>query len=263
MRLLVRRPEAAEALRALGAELAPGDITDPDSLKSALSGVDAVVHIAAFFRGATLEQMQRVNEEGTELLARLALEAGVRRFVFCSTNRVYPNGLGRPARESDPIPALQTPYPQSLAAAYPRSKAEAERRLLALEKTDSIGLRVLRLAFVYGEGDPHLREFFSLVRDWSPERRLQMVHHADVGQALLRALTAEGIDGRIYNIADDAPMTAFELAELERLPAPDANAGTKDFDPWEMIVSTARARTELGFRPIYPSAASARDAGAL
>jgi nucleoside-diphosphate-sugar epimerase len=90
-----------------------------------------------------------------------------------------------------------------------------------------------------------------------------MVHHADVSQALQRAIATSGIDGQIYNVADDAPMSLAELLRLNGLPesASDANAFLKD--PWEMIVDTLRIRDELGFRPIYPSYYAARDAGAL
>jgi nucleoside-diphosphate-sugar epimerase len=90
---------------------------------------------------------------------------------------------------------------------------------------------------------------------------LQLVHHADASQGLWLALHAEGVDGRIYNCADDAPVTAWDLHALagKRMPA-----GNDDLDdPWFGVVATERIRTELGFRPIYPTVWSARDAGAL
>ena len=92
---------------------------------------------------------------------------------------------------------------------------------------------------------------------------MHMAHHADVGQALLRALHTQRIEGAIYNIADDAPITAQEL--VQHIPHPElpkANVSLP-YDPWEMIVDTSRARKELGFRPIYPSFYSAMDAGVL
>jgi nucleoside-diphosphate-sugar epimerase len=126
-----------------------------------------------------------------------------------------------------------------------------------------LGLRIVRLAFVYGEGDPHLAESLRWARDWPAHQRLQLVHHADVGQALLLALRAGGVDGRVYNAADDAPVSAVELYALNHeQPPPDAGARPLD-DPWAGIVDTTRIRRELGFRPIYPSVWTARDAGAL
>jgi nucleoside-diphosphate-sugar epimerase len=90
-----------------------------------------------------------------------------------------------------------------------------------------------------------------------------MVHHADVSQALLRAVATAGIDGRIYNVADDAPMSLAELRRLNGLPEGASDADATFNDPWELIVDTLRIRDELGFRPIYPSYYAARDAGAL
>ena len=90
-----------------------------------------------------------------------------------------------------------------------------------------------------------------------------MVHHADVAQGLLRLLYAPGIDGRVYNIADDAPVTTVDLHQLNGVEVPADLHDRTDPDPWYGIVSTGRIRRELGFRPLYPSVWTARDAGAL
>lgn len=254
VRILVRRAEQAEAFRALGAEVVIGDLSQPETLDQAVAGVDTVVHLAAFFRGADAELIKSTNEEGALSLARASIAAGVQRFVFTSTNLVYGPGRGRPAREEDePQPIF--PYPQS--------KVAAEKALQELTHQEGLGLRVLRLAFVYGEGDTHIADFFPRSREWNPAKRLHMVHHADVSQALLRATFAPGIDGQIYNVADDAPISMAELLRLNKQPE-RANASTASaYDPWDMIVDTLRIRDELGFRPIYPSYYTARDAGAL
>jgi nucleoside-diphosphate-sugar epimerase len=92
-----------------------------------------------------------------------------------------------------------------------------------------------------------------------------MVHHADACQALIRLL-APAVPGEVYNVADDAPVTAAELRLLHGEPEPGGArlaAGAAAFDPWSGVVSTLRARDELGFRPLYPSVWTARDAGAL
>jgi nucleoside-diphosphate-sugar epimerase len=187
-------------------------------------------------------------------LARAALAAGARRFVFASTNLVYGHGRGRPAREGDP------PAP---AHAYPPAKAAAEDALRELGRGEGLGLRILRLAFVYGEGDRHLAESLMWARTWPASQRLHMVHHADVGQGLVRALRAEGIDGMTFNIADDAPVTAAELHSLNGEPVPEDAASRPLDDPWEGIVDTTVARATLGLRPIFPTVCAAKDAGGL
>jgi nucleoside-diphosphate-sugar epimerase len=254
VRVLVRQAERAEFLRQQGAEVAIGDLLQPDTLAQAIAGVEAIVHLAAFFRGATPEQAQATNQDGTLALAQAALGANVPRLVFISTNLVYGPGRGRPAREDD------TPQPPQ---AYPQSKAAAEQALLEFYRTHGLGLRIMRLAFVYGEGDPHLTEIVGWLRAWNPAKRLHMVHHADVAQALMLALDMPGIDGRIYNVADDEPVTSAEILRFLGEPVAQEAEAPPLNDPWEGIVDTARIRNELGFRPHYPSFQTARDAGAL
>jgi dihydroflavonol-4-reductase len=90
---------------------------------------------------------------------------------------------------------------------------------------------------------------------------MHLIHHADAAQSAIRALHAPGIDGRIYNAADESPVTAVELHAVNGVPFPDSPTG--QVDPWHGIVDTTRIRQELGFRPYHPSVWSARDAGAL
>jgi nucleoside-diphosphate-sugar epimerase len=254
VRVLVRDSRRAESLRDRGADVVVGDLRDADVCKRAVDGVGAVVHLGASFRRVPTEETISVNETATVELARGALAAGVERFVFANTNLVYGPGRGRPAREDDPL--APTGY-------YPRSKAVAEGALMSLHDRDGLGVRVLRIAFVYGDDDPHLAESLMWAREWAAHKRLHMVHHADVAQALIRGLRGEGIDGQAFNVADDAPVTALELHQLNgERPAADAAHRALD-DPWEGIVDTAKIREQLGFRPIYPSVYAAKDAGAL
>jgi nucleoside-diphosphate-sugar epimerase len=255
VRAVARGEVAAERVKAAGAEPVLADLLDPDGYRAALRGRDAVLHLAAVLRSTDDDEIRRVNLEATRRLAGAALDAGVARFVFTSTTLVYPGGLGRPASEDD------EPAPPAAWGAYPASKAEAERALLALHRDRGLGLRIVRLAFVYGEGDPHLAESLRWAGQWPGHQRLQLLHHADAAQAIGRALHAPGVDGRAYSAADESPVTAVELHALNGVPFPDRPAG--DADLWHGLVDTTRIRQELGFRPWYPSVWSARDAGAL
>jgi nucleoside-diphosphate-sugar epimerase len=255
VRILARDPVRAEPLGRLGAEVAIGDLRDSGTLEEALKGVGAVVHLGAAFRGVAAEEAVTVNHTATVELAQSALRAGVSRFVYASTTLVYGPGRDRAALETD--------EPAPPGAAYPTSKAAAEQTLLQLHQAEGLPLRIARLAFVYGEGDPHLAESLLWARDWPLHKRLHMVHHADVGQALLRAVQANGADGQIFNVADDAPVTALELLNLNREPIPEEAASRTLDDPWEGIADTAKIRRELGLRPIYPTVYTAKDAGAL
>ncbi|MGA2665211.1 MAG: NAD(P)-dependent oxidoreductase [Nitrososphaerales archaeon] len=258
VRALVRQGPSVQRLREQGAEVVKGDLLRSESLDAALKGVETVVHLAAFFRGATPEQIREVNLVGTERLATAARRAGVKRFVFASTGSVYPPGLNRPAQEAD------SPGPAAPSTPYPASKVAAEAMLMEMDRDEGLGLRILRLGFVYGEGDRHVWEIMPLMSGRNPTRRMHAVHHADVGQAVARALspgTRPG--GKVYNVADDGPITLLELMRLARVPEPSPEKFALPFDPWEGIMDTRRAREELGFRPLYPSCYSSLDAGAF
>lgn len=258
IRLLVRDADRVANLAARGADVLVGDLRDQETVKRALEDVDTLLHAAATFRNAPAEEIWAVNHGATVELAKAAVSADIGRFVFLSTNLVYGPGRGRPLREDDEFRPAQA-FPSG---AYPESKAAAETELFELHQTHGLGLRTLRLAFVYGDGDPHLAESPMFARNMAAHQRMAMVHHADVAQAVFRALRTPGIDGRAYNVADDAPMTAYELLAFNGVDPENVSGRTLD-DPWQGIVDATRIRTELGVRPIYPSVYAARDAGAL
>ncbi|MGW2458714.1 NAD-dependent epimerase/dehydratase family protein [Streptomyces sp. NPDC001761] len=252
VRVIVRDETRAAALAERGAEVVVGDLRDTDVLGKALTGADAVVNIAASFRGVPDEEIRAVNRDAAVELGRAAVASGVRRFVQASTILVYGEGRGRPHVEDDPsVPG------GPMWMTYPESKLEAEHGLLALEGLD---VRIGRLAFVYGEGDPHLPGITRWTATQPATKRHHLVHVADAAQGLLRLLYAPGADGRVYNIADDAPVTVLEIHQLLGAEPP---ADGPDPDPWYGIASTDRVRRELGYRPHFPTLWAARDVGAL
>ena len=246
VRALVRDPKRAEGLLEARIELAVGDLLDADSLVAAVRGVDSVVHCAAFFRGATPEQARAVNDLGSQHLARAALAASVRRFIFTSTGLVYGSNGGRLAREDDPCAPT---------AAYPVTKLAAERFLLAIEGLDA---RVLRLPFVYGDGDRHIEEAIAFLRRCPPSERMSIGHHADVAQAVTLLLDAPSPAHRIYNVVDDeAPELATLFASVGA-PPPDGSDAERGY----ALLDGRRIREDLGFRPKFPRLADAIAAGA-
>lgn len=249
VRALVRDPGRASALREHDVELVRGDLLEVASLEGAVRGVDAVVHCAAFFRGATEEQAHAVNDVGTQHLAAAARAASVGRFVFTSTGLVYGSTGGRLAREDDPC----TPVP-----GYPASKLAAERALFAVEGLD---VRVLRLPFVYGDGDPHIAEAIPMMRAFPPTLRMSIGHHADVAQAVARVLDHPSPSHRIYNVVDDEAPDLATLFASVGAPPPDGSA-TEAARTFEIELDGTRIREDLGFRPEYPRLRDALAAGA-
>ncbi|MEY9932919.1 nucleoside-diphosphate-sugar epimerase [Catenulispora sp. GP43] len=262
VRALVRDPESAPALRlrAAGADLVVGDLATLDSagFKDVVDGTASVIHLAATFRDApTPERATAVNADASAALAEAALAAGVTRFVFASTNLVYGGGHTAPQNEQT------EPGPIAWGGPYPASKIAAEKALQDLRTHRGLDLRVVRLAFVYGDGDPHIEEFMKRPLDWHPSRRLQMVHHADVAQGLILALRAEGVSGEAFNIADDSAAT---LAEIYRYMGRELTPEMTErpvTEPWFGMVENTKARRVLGYRPLYPTMWQAVDAGAM
>lgn len=244
VRALVRDPARAADLPNERVELVRGDLRDADSLGAAVRGVDAVVHCAAFFRGATAEEAHAVNDLGTRHLAEAARRASVRRFVFTSTGLVYGATGGRAAGEDAPC------APE---AGYPASKLNAERFLLALADLD---VRVLRLPFVYGDGDPHIEEVLPMMRGFDPRQRMSIAHHVDVAQAVMLVLDAAAPAHRVYNVVDDeTPDLATVFAAVGEPPPDGSNA--ERGRAFEAVLDGRRIREDLGFRPAYPRLADA------
>lgn len=118
---------------------------------SALVGLDAVIHCAARVHvmddssADPLAEFRRVNVDGTLALARQAVLAGVRRFIFLSSIKV--NGEGTPLGQ--PYCVDDTPAPQD---PYGISKLEAEQALLALAEETAMEVVIIRPVLVYGPG---------------------------------------------------------------------------------------------------------------
>src|SRR5215210_2340048 len=83
VRVLARKPDKQDQLRAWGCEVVRGDMTDADSLRRAVEGCEAVVHLVAILLGSA-ETFERVMVQGTRDLVTAAEQSGVRRFVLMS-----------------------------------------------------------------------------------------------------------------------------------------------------------------------------------
>jgi len=260
VRILVRDDAKAAPLVTLGAKAVTGDLNSPDSLPPAVHGIDAVIHMAAYFRTFTDNGgIIKTNHAGTVALARASRAAGVKRFVFVSTGNVYGPELHRPAKEDDPLP---TNDPR----AYSASKIAAEHALISLHESTGFDVRILRLGFVYGDKDPHIAEIIPVLKQWKRHSgsRMHMVHHLDVAQALILLLQTDGLDGEIFNLADDAPVSLYELVDSFGRVADtfDPAEGALP-NPFEGIMDVSKIRSKTGFRPLVPSYYVARDLGIL
>jgi nucleoside-diphosphate-sugar epimerase len=139
-------------LKELGAEVFRGDIGDRDAVMKATEGCDVVFHIAAMIAGAgDPRDFERTNVDGTQHVIDACVEHGVTRLVFCSSPSVV-NAEHIGAGDSDSLD-----YAEEFGADYPRTKAEAERRVLAANGTSTpsgpLKTIALRPHLVFGPGD--------------------------------------------------------------------------------------------------------------
>ena len=128
LRLLVRPSSRTDNIADLRAEVAMGDLCQPESLRKAMSGCEFAFHVAADYRiwVRDPEQMYRANVEGTRAIIQAAQENGVRRVIYCSS--VATMGFtetGQIVDESTPVSLAD------MVGHYKRSKFMAEQ--IALE----------------------------------------------------------------------------------------------------------------------------------
>jgi len=126
--------------------MAVGEFSGSTDFSNALEGIDTVVHLAAAQNDETrLDHAMRVNHDATLALARQAIQARVRRFVFVSTIKV----LGEATREDRPFTSRD---PAAPVGAYAISKSRAEDSLREISRETGLQLVVIRPPLVYGPG---------------------------------------------------------------------------------------------------------------
>lgn len=230
-RALVRSGKANPA----GASAFEGDLLDPASLVQAVTGVSAIIHLAAVFRSPDADLIWKSNLEGTRnLIAAAKAHAPEARFIMASTSNVYDADSPRPGREGDAADPKQ---------AYPASKLAAENAL----RQSGLTWSIQRFGFVYGDQDGHLESLpkHALNGGMHPAQRMSLIHHRDIAGAMTLAL-AGAMDGRIVNIVDEAPTSILELVVLAgETMAPSAEPLA---NPWRLHVDGSLARS-LGFQP--------------
>ena len=173
LRLLERRPTEPPAVF----QSCAGDLGDPPSLRRACEGIDTVIHLAgiAHVGSAASAEARAINLDGSLSLLRMAIDAGVKRFVFLSSTL-----------SSD----------QSIQ--YGRDKHAVEEALLAAAAAGSIEVVILRAVNIYGVGmrgniAAMIRLISSGVLPRLPKltNRLSLVGVDDVVSALLLAATLD------------------------------------------------------------------------
>lgn len=288
LRLLVRKCSSLSNLEGIAGETHVGDLAQPESLRSALSGCDAVVHVAADYRLWTRDPaaMYRANVEGTRGLLRLASEVGVARFVYTSSvATMHFRTDGQVIDEETPVSL------RDMVGHYKRSKFMAEEQAIAAAQRGQEVI-ILNPTTPIGPNDakptPTGRIFVDFLNRRFPaymDTGLNLVDVAEVARTHADALT-RGTPGRRYILGGENlslkqildRMSSVSGIASPRLKIPFAVAAVYAFfeesitgrilgrEPRasldeirmarkKMYASSARAERELGFRVVGVDAA--------
>ena len=212
VRALIRRSSDPSLLEGVDVERFEGELTNPASLRAAVSGVERIFHIAAVYRQAKLPDSyyREVNVEGTRLLAEASLREGGIPFLYCSTCGVH-GEVEPPADEASPY------NPGDI---YQQTKVEAERVVFALHRDRGLPVVVLRPVGIYGPGD---RRFLKLFRGVAKKRFpmigkgdvfYHLTHVADVARGFIRAGDTPSAFGDAFILAGSEYATVREIIAL-------------------------------------------------
>jgi len=225
-------------------------------------GFDSIVHLAALSNDPVGELDEKltyeINYRATINLAVLAKKAGVKRFIFVSTQSIY--GISNTEDELDEYSSVKNPQ-----TAYAKTKWLAEQELKTLEdndfyityvrpstvfgwsprlRTDIVFNNLLLNGFTYGKIEVH--------SDGTPWRPI--VHIRDLSRFILKVLEApkDKIAGKAFNVGVlNGNYTVKQIAEAAQSCLPSSTTITYNtenlVDPRSYKVSFKRAKDELGF----------------
>ena len=212
---------AAAMFADTGAPLAKvGELSAHTDWSGALAGVQAVVHTAArvhvMLEAAAnpLAEFRRVNVQGTLNLARQAVAAGVRRFVFVSSIKVN----GEATQLWRPFTADDAPAPLD---AYGVSKMEAEQGLRGLAAQTGMEVVIIRPPLVYGPG---VKANFAAMMRWlrrgvplplgAIHNQRSLVALDNLVDLIVTCLTHPAAANQTFLVSDGEDVSTTELLRL-------------------------------------------------
>ena len=201
-----------------GIEEVRGDLVDARAVSDAVSGCDAVIHTAAKAGDwGPPADFHSANVDGTAHVLAACREHGIGRLVYTSTPSVIHGGGDVEGIDES------APYPEHFEAAYPETKAIAERMVLEANGPD-LATVALRPHLIWGPGDHHLvpriiaRARAGRLRRIGDEPKLiDVVYIDNAAEAHLLALDRLAPDapcaGKAYFISQGEPIPNWEMID--------------------------------------------------
>ena len=181
VRLLVRNKAKAANLASATVELVEGDVTQPETIASALDGCEAVIHLVAVIAEEGTATFDRVIRQGTINVVNVAKQAGIRRFLQMS------------AMGSRHDPRF----------GYFEAKWQAEQAV----ESSGIPWTIFRPSVIFGPGDEFINTLAGLVRIapiipvvGDGKSKFQPVSVLEVSASFVKALDDPATTGRVYEL---------------------------------------------------------------
>lgn len=190
-----------------------GDITDENLLKRLVDDIDVVYHLASAHLDVSLsdQHYRRVNVGATLSLLEAGRQAGVKRFVHCSSVGVIGDVEDPPANETTDC------RPTNI---YERTKLEGEREALAFFRRTGFPVVVMRPAWVYGPRCPRTAKLMRTISKGSffffgdGQNMRHPVYISDAVKGLELCASAEGVNGEVFIIAGEHAVPVSELVSV-------------------------------------------------
>ena len=195
-----------------------GDISPETNWSDALAGIEGIVHLAARVHVMNdtaydpLSEYWQVNVAGTEHLAKIAVKAGVKRFIYISSVKVNGDGREAPYTEEDKEGPLDP---------YGVSKWEAEKLLRKIAYETGLEVVILRPPLVYGPGvKANFLRLLKLVKWGIPlplasiKNCRSMIYVGNLVDAIITCLAHPKAAGEIFLVSDGRDLSTSELNRL-------------------------------------------------
>lgn len=207
----VRSPEKGKDLQAIGVKLFKGDVTDKESMREPMTGVDGVYHVAGWYKIGTQDKSggEQVNVQGTRNVLELMQELKIAKGVYTSTVAINSDTKGLLADENYRFIGKHL-------SEYDRTKAIAHTIAEEFIKK-GLPLVIIMPGAIYGPGDTSSirTNIISLLKEQLPmlpdQTALCWAHVDDVAQGHILAME-KGKVGETYIIAGERYKVADAFA---------------------------------------------------
>lgn len=210
VRGLVRKSSKLDLIDGLDIELEYADLAKDEISNDIMNGIDVVYHVGAAFRieGVPQSYFWDVNVEGTRKLLEAAKNAGVKKFIHCSTVGVQGDIENPPAKET---------HPYNPGDYYQESKLDGEKLALKFFKEVGLAGTIVRPVGIYGPGDTRFLKLFKMINSGkfkmigNGEVLYHLTFVEDLVEGFVLAGESEKANNEIFTIGGEEYLTLNEL----------------------------------------------------